>query len=141
MVVRSEGGEEVMAEEEYQALSELKQVRKKEPSFWTNTSDWSSEIIPTPHSFTHSLVDTHTHTHTHTHTQLKSQYREKHASLLAVQVEVQHCKQYVDQCRARLLAEFEVWYKMAFLGEGGEEEGAREGEQVRECGRMERERK
>ena len=39
VVVRSEGGEEVMGEEEYQALSELKQVRKKEPSFWTNTSD------------------------------------------------------------------------------------------------------
>ena len=39
VVVRSEGGEEVMGEEEYQALSELKQVRKKNPSFWTNTSD------------------------------------------------------------------------------------------------------
>ena len=47
---------------------------------------------------------------------------------------MQHCKQYVDQCRARLLAEFEVWYKMAFLGEGGEEEEeVRDGEQVREC--------
>ena len=39
MVVRSEGGEEVMGEEEYQALSELKQVRKNEPFFWTNTLD------------------------------------------------------------------------------------------------------
>lgn len=39
VVVRSEGGEEVMGEEEYQVLSELKQVRKKEPFFWSNTSD------------------------------------------------------------------------------------------------------
>ena len=51
---------------------------------------------------------------------------------------MQYCRQYVDQCRTRLLAEFEVWYKMAFLGEGEEEEGIRDEEQVRKCGIEER---
>ena len=63
--------------------------------------------------------------------QLKSQYREQHASLLEVQTELQYCRQYVDQCRTRLLAEFDVWYKLSFLGDGGEEEGGREEEKVR----------
>jgi len=44
---------------------------------------------------------------------------------------VQYCRQYVDQCRTRLLAEFDAWYKLAFLGDGGEEEGGREEEKVR----------
>ena len=49
-----------------------------------------------------------------------------------MQTELQYCRQYVDQCRTRLLAEFDVWYKLSFLGDGGEEEGGREEEKVRE---------
>ena len=56
-----------------------------------------------------------------------------------MQAELQYCRQYVDQCRTRLLAEFDAWYKLAFLGDGGEEEGGREEE--KEEGKRKREEK
>ena len=29
---------------------------------------------------------------------------------------MQYCKQYINQCRDRLLSEFDVWYAKSFLG-------------------------
>ena len=37
----------------------------------------------------------------------------------ALRAEIPYCEQYVNQCRQRMLKEFDKWYKMAFVG--GEE--------------------
>ena len=62
--------------------------------------------------------------------QLKVQYRDQFDSLQTLQREVQYCQQYVDQSRARLLSEFDTWYRLAFLGEKKEGEEGREKNQV-----------
>ena len=49
--------------------------------------------------------------------QAQAQYGEFSAGVQRVQAEVGYCQRLVEQCRARLLTEFEAWYKTAFLGE------------------------
>eukprot|EP00731_Ephydatia_muelleri_P007468 Em0003g1716a len=47
---------------------------------------------------------------------LKTQYHSQYEQLQARQAEMQYCKQYINQCRDRLLSEFDVWYAKSFLG-------------------------
>ncbi|KAL5503458.1 hypothetical protein EMCRGX_G010412 [Ephydatia muelleri] len=47
---------------------------------------------------------------------LKAQYHSQYEQLQARQAEMQYCKQYINQCRDRLLSEFDVWYAKSFLG-------------------------
>jgi kinesin family protein 6/9 len=47
---------------------------------------------------------------------LKQVYRENYEELRAIKAEVQHCQRYVDQCRQRLIQEFDTWYEECYLG-------------------------
>ncbi|XP_048861791.1 kinesin-like protein KIF9 [Brienomyrus brachyistius] len=47
--------------------------------------------------------------------ELKVQYRQQHEELGSTRSEVNYCQHLVDQCRIRLLTEFESWYNESFL--------------------------
>lgn len=47
---------------------------------------------------------------------LKTQYHSQYDKLQALQTEVEYCKQYINQCRDKLLSEFDIWYAKSFLG-------------------------
>ncbi|XP_030254708.1 kinesin-like protein KIF9 [Sparus aurata] len=46
---------------------------------------------------------------------LKALYRQRYEVLRDIKAEVNYCQHLVDQCRVRLLSEFEIWYKKSFL--------------------------
>ncbi|XP_068838435.1 kinesin-like protein KIF9 isoform X3 [Capricornis sumatraensis] len=46
---------------------------------------------------------------------LKKQYRTEHQDLRDLRAEVQYCQHLVDQCRHRLLTEFDIWYNESFF--------------------------
>ncbi|KFQ02262.1 Kinesin-like KIF9 [Leptosomus discolor] len=46
---------------------------------------------------------------------LKEEYRSSYAELQDLKAEIQYCQQLVDQCRNKLLSEFEIWYSESFL--------------------------
>ncbi|XP_074429964.1 kinesin-like protein KIF9 [Larus michahellis] len=46
---------------------------------------------------------------------LKEEYRSGYAELQDLKAEIQYCQHLVDQCRNKLIAEFEVWYSESFL--------------------------
>ncbi|MEE6467556.1 hypothetical protein FKM82_007302 [Ascaphus truei] len=46
---------------------------------------------------------------------LKKQYRADHEELQDLKGEVQYCQKLVDQCRQRLLTEFDIWYNESFI--------------------------
>ncbi|XP_043543903.1 kinesin-like protein KIF9 isoform X1 [Chiloscyllium plagiosum] len=46
---------------------------------------------------------------------LKHQYRHDFDTLRDLKVELQYCHKLVDQCRLRLLTEFDIWYNESFL--------------------------
>uniref|UniRef100_A0A3Q1H0X4 Kinesin-like protein n=1 Tax=Anabas testudineus TaxID=64144 RepID=A0A3Q1H0X4_ANATE len=47
--------------------------------------------------------------------ELKALYRQRYEALRSIKAEVNYCQHLVDQCRVRLLSEFESWYKNTFL--------------------------
>ncbi|XP_054847669.1 kinesin-like protein KIF9 [Eublepharis macularius] len=47
--------------------------------------------------------------------ELRKQYRADFGSFRDLQSEVQYCQHLVDQCRQKLLTEFEIWYNESFL--------------------------
>uniref|UniRef100_A0A0F8AI14 Kinesin-like protein n=1 Tax=Larimichthys crocea TaxID=215358 RepID=A0A0F8AI14_LARCR len=47
--------------------------------------------------------------------ELKAVYRQRYEVLRDIKAEVNYCEHLVDQCRVRLLTEFESWYKKSFL--------------------------
>ncbi|XP_035268628.1 kinesin-like protein KIF9 [Anguilla anguilla] len=47
--------------------------------------------------------------------ELKGQYRQQYKELRGTKAEVSYCEHLVDQCRTRLLSEFESWYNESFL--------------------------
>uniref|UniRef100_A0A8C4FC62 Kinesin-like protein n=1 Tax=Dicentrarchus labrax TaxID=13489 RepID=A0A8C4FC62_DICLA len=47
--------------------------------------------------------------------ELKARYRQRYDVLGDIKAEVNYCQHLVDQCRVRLLSEFENWYKKSFL--------------------------
>ncbi|KAM9332646.1 kinesin-like protein KIF9 [Pholidichthys leucotaenia] len=47
--------------------------------------------------------------------ELKAQYRQRYKVVRNIKAEVNYCEHLVDQCRVRLLSEFETWYKQTFL--------------------------
>ncbi|XP_054990866.1 kinesin-like protein KIF9 isoform X2 [Sorex araneus] len=46
---------------------------------------------------------------------LKKQYREEYQDLRDLRAEIQYCQHLVDQCRHRLLTEFDIWYNESFF--------------------------
>ncbi|XP_058534884.1 kinesin-like protein KIF9 [Ochotona princeps] len=46
---------------------------------------------------------------------LKKQYRSEYKDLLDLRAEIQYCQRLVDQCRHRLLTEFDIWYNESFV--------------------------
>ncbi|XP_032723779.1 kinesin-like protein KIF9 isoform X2 [Lontra canadensis] len=46
---------------------------------------------------------------------LKKQYRAEYQDLRDLRAEIQYCQQLVDQCRHRLLTEFDIWYNESFF--------------------------
>uniref|UniRef100_A0A5F9D9G3 Kinesin-like protein n=2 Tax=Oryctolagus cuniculus TaxID=9986 RepID=A0A5F9D9G3_RABIT len=46
---------------------------------------------------------------------LKKQYRGEYKDLLDLRAEIQYCRRLVDQCRHRLLMEFDIWYNESFV--------------------------
>ncbi|NXW81937.1 KIF9 protein, partial [Alopecoenas beccarii] len=46
---------------------------------------------------------------------LKEQYRSACAELQDLRAEIQDCQQLVNQCRNKLISEFEIWYSESFL--------------------------
>ena len=59
---------------------------------------------------------------------LKSRYRRDYEDLLNTKSEVMYCEKLVNQCRHRLVTEFENWYSESFLGAEDEPKGGREGQ-------------
>ncbi|XP_033964587.1 kinesin-like protein KIF9 isoform X2 [Pseudochaenichthys georgianus] len=47
--------------------------------------------------------------------ELKALYRQRYEVLNDIKAEINYCQHLVDQCRVRLLSEFEKWYKKYFL--------------------------
>ncbi|XP_075240761.1 kinesin-like protein KIF9 isoform X2 [Convolutriloba macropyga] len=47
---------------------------------------------------------------------LKRDYREHYSELQRVRSEVQYCQKLVDQCRQRLISDFDTWYLQSYLG-------------------------
>ncbi|XP_026148288.1 kinesin-like protein KIF9 isoform X2 [Mastacembelus armatus] len=47
--------------------------------------------------------------------ELKAQYQQRYEALRDIKAEVNYCQHLVDQCRVRLLSEFEIWYKQTFM--------------------------
>ncbi|XP_063712131.1 kinesin-like protein KIF9 isoform X2 [Symsagittifera roscoffensis] len=47
---------------------------------------------------------------------LKREYREHYSELQRVRSEVQYCQRLVDQCRQRLISDFDAWYLQSYLG-------------------------
>nr|XP_031326060.1 kinesin-like protein KIF9 isoform X3 [Camelus dromedarius] len=46
---------------------------------------------------------------------LKKQYRMEYQDLRDLRAEIQYCQHLVDQCRHRLLTEFDIWYNESFF--------------------------
>uniref|UniRef100_A0A663FAG2 Kinesin-like protein n=1 Tax=Aquila chrysaetos chrysaetos TaxID=223781 RepID=A0A663FAG2_AQUCH len=46
---------------------------------------------------------------------LKEEYRSGYAELQDLKAEIQYCQHLVDQCRNKLISEFEIWYSESFL--------------------------
>ncbi|NXT55558.1 KIF9 protein, partial [Pluvianellus socialis] len=46
---------------------------------------------------------------------LKEEYRSSYAELQDLKAEIQYCQHLVDQCRNKLISEFEIWYSESFL--------------------------
>ncbi|XP_029399154.1 kinesin-like protein KIF9 isoform X5 [Mus pahari] len=46
---------------------------------------------------------------------LKKQYRNEYQELRDLRAEIQYCQRLVDQCRHRLLMEFDIWYNESFM--------------------------
>ncbi|NWR54827.1 KIF9 protein, partial [Bucorvus abyssinicus] len=46
---------------------------------------------------------------------LKEEYRSGYAELQDLRAEIQYCQHLVDQCRNKLISEFEIWYSESFL--------------------------
>jgi len=55
---------------------------------------------------------------------LKQHYRSKYDSLKNCRVEVEYCLRLVDQCRQKLMQEFEAWYDSLYGSHIAESEGA-----------------
>jgi len=47
---------------------------------------------------------------------LKRDYRAHYSELQRVRSEVQYCQKLVDQCRQRLISDFDTWYLQSYLG-------------------------
>lgn len=92
--ITTEDGEPIIEEQEFKALAELKIVEF---------------CLPLPDPTPHPPLSPY-------HSQLKAQYHSQYELLQARQTEMQYCKQYINQCRDRLLSEFDVWYAKSFLG-------------------------
>ncbi|XP_071943121.1 kinesin-like protein KIF9 isoform X2 [Antedon mediterranea] len=52
--------------------------------------------------------------------ELKASYRSDYEELRNIKSEVQYCQKLVDQCRQRLISEFDNWYTSSFLSNGEE---------------------
>ena len=59
---------------------------------------------------------------------LKARYRRDYEDLLNTKSEVTYCEKLVNQCRHRLVTEFDNWYSESFLGADDEPKGGREGQ-------------
>uniref|UniRef100_A0A8C8E906 Kinesin family member 9 n=1 Tax=Otus sunia TaxID=257818 RepID=A0A8C8E906_9STRI len=46
---------------------------------------------------------------------LKEEYRSGYAELQDLKAEIQYCQRLVNQCRNKLISEFEIWYNESFL--------------------------
>lgn len=46
---------------------------------------------------------------------LKKQYRNEYQDLRDLRAEIQYCQRLVDECRHRLLMEFDIWYNESFV--------------------------
>ncbi|XP_062978516.1 kinesin-like protein KIF9 [Elgaria multicarinata webbii] len=62
---------------------------------------------------------------------LKKQCRADYHELHNLRSEVQYCQHLVDQCRSRLLTEFEIWYNESFLIPDEVQEALRPGGSIR----------
>nr|XP_034985589.1 kinesin-like protein KIF9 isoform X2 [Zootoca vivipara] len=62
---------------------------------------------------------------------LKKQYRVDYDELRNLRSEVQYCQHLVDQCRNRLVSEFEIWYNESFLIPEEVQEALRPGGAIR----------
>ncbi|XP_013917354.1 PREDICTED: kinesin-like protein KIF9 [Thamnophis sirtalis] len=62
---------------------------------------------------------------------LRKQYRDDFGELRDLRSEVQYCQSLVDQCRNRLLTEFDIWYNESFLIPEEVKEALRPGGSIR----------
>ncbi|XP_071791906.1 kinesin-like protein KIF9 isoform X2 [Asterias amurensis] len=59
--------------------------------------------------------------------ELKASYRQDYDELRQVKSEVQYCQKLVDQCRQRLISEFDTWYSDCFLSSEDQQTSAQAG--------------
>ncbi|XP_009282674.1 PREDICTED: kinesin-like protein KIF9 [Aptenodytes forsteri] len=62
---------------------------------------------------------------------LKEEYRSGYAELQDLKAEIQYCQHLVDQCRNKLISEFEIWYSESFLIPEGVQEALKPGGNIR----------
>ncbi|KAK1211530.1 KIF9 protein, partial [Pygoscelis papua] len=62
---------------------------------------------------------------------LKEEYRSGYAELQDLKAEIQYCQHLVDQCRNKLISEFEIWYSESFLIPKGVQEALKPGGNIR----------
>ncbi|KAM6142222.1 kinesin-like protein KIF9 [Phoenicopterus ruber ruber] len=62
---------------------------------------------------------------------LKEEYRSGYAELQDLKAEIQYCQHLVDQCRNKLISEFEIWYSESFLIPKDVQEALRPGGNIR----------
>ncbi|PIK59490.1 putative kinesin-like protein KIF9 [Apostichopus japonicus] len=59
--------------------------------------------------------------------ELKASYRTDYQEMRQVNSEIQYCQKLVDQCRQRLISEFDNWYSECFLQSGEDTTSAQDG--------------
>ncbi|KAJ3043428.1 Kinesin-like protein kif9 [Rhizophlyctis rosea] len=69
------------------------------------------------------ILDTEHYTLLSTLSSLKTTYRDSFSSLRSLRTDIDYCSRLVDQCRQKLMAEFETWYEGVFGGEVGAQDG------------------
>ncbi|KAM5293319.1 kinesin-like protein KIF9 isoform 3-T3 [Ctenodactylus gundi] len=62
---------------------------------------------------------------------LKKQYRSEYQNLRDLRAEIQYCQGLVDQCRHRLLMEFDIWYNESFVIPEDVQAGLKQGSSIR----------
>ena len=109
----TDDGRLIIDEQEYKALSDLKEVS----SFLIK-----DRVTTITHPVLYLNMNTVFLLFLSVFLQLKVEYRMTKESVQALRAEIPVCEKSVNDCRQRMLKEFDSWYKEAFIGGEDKEE-------------------